>query len=281
MRSGSSIFAALAAVLFLASSCNEMPDGSGYVSGEGNTGGAQEEVEHDEDTGLQSSLDSYTSVETGLDVSGLCLNLACDSLIIAGDVGAVYVYDSFQLFNPVLEDREGRDFEAVTLDRESRSLYLATGDSHSLYRLAPPRYDSLILVKPIVIDSEGSGNERIEALAWKDANTLLIGNGSAPHLIAEFSPDSTYVRRIHEVNSVTSISDMCYDPESGYLWVLDGQAMSLVVLDGSFAFVKKYSLSFMQKKDNPEGLALDRVHNKIWAGCDGTGLIYSIDFQFD
>ena len=77
---------------------------------------------------------------------------------------------------------------------------------------------------------------------------------------------------------ITEIADLCYDPLTDWLWVIDSEARKFFVLSGDASeMLGYYSTGAIE---NPEAIFVDHAHSCIWVGDDygSTSHLYRFDF---
>ena len=78
--------------------------------------------------------------------------------------------------------------------------------------------------------------------------------------------------------AITEIADLCYDPLTDWLWILDSEARKFFAMTGDAeTMLGSYSV---KGTDNPEALCIDHVRSCVWVGDDygSTSYLYRYDF---
>ena len=212
------------------------------------------------------------------ELSGLCLSKDGDFLWGIHDKGTLYKIH----FDGTFEKQWYRDadFEGITIDPATGDLYIGLeSSSKSVYRVPAPNYnakDDNFVIK--VEGVEDMGNSGVEGIAWHKGN-LYFGTQTGARLF-EYSLDGTQLwkKSLRDVTStISEVGDLCYDPVSDYLWVLDsnsnkdkpqylGFTLYLFSGDGSKLLNTYYVGDFANW--NPEAVCVDHKNNCIWIGDD-------------
>ena len=78
--------------------------------------------------------------------------------------------------------------------------------------------------------------------------------------------------------AITEIADLCYDPLTDWLWIIDSEAKKIFALTGDAeTILGSYSI---KATDNPESVCIDHRNNCIWVGddCGDPSLLYKYEF---
>jgi chitinase len=224
------------------------------------------------------------------ELSGLCLSKDGDFLWGVHDKGTLYRIN----FDGSFEQQwyHDADMEGITLDPSTGDLYIALeSSSKSAYKLPAPTYNSyssLFAVEGV----ESMGNSGIEGITWHKGN-LYFGSQTGARLF-EYKLDGTQLSKksLRDVTSqISEVGDLCYDPVSDYLWVLDSNSnkdkpqylpFTLYLFNGDATeLLATYYVGDFANW-NPEGVCVDRAHGCIWISddCDSgnPSLLHKIEF---
>ena len=214
------------------------------------------------------------------ELSGLCLSKDGDFLWGVHDKGTLYKIH----FDGTFEKHwyHEADMEGLTMDPSTGDLYIALeSSSKSAYKLPAPDYNtysSLFAVE----GADKMENSGVEGIAWHNGN-LYFGTQTGAQLF-EYKLDGTKLSKksLRDVTStISEVGDLCYDPVSDYLWVLDSNdnenkpqylpyTLYLFTGDGSKLLQSYYVGDFADW--NPEAVCVDHKNNCIWIGDDcGSG----------
>ncbi|MBQ3723389.1 MAG: hypothetical protein II851_06730 [Bacteroidales bacterium] len=210
------------------------------------------------------------------ELSGLCLSKDGDFLWGVHDKGTLYRIN----FDGSFEQQwyHDADMEGITLDPSTGDLYIALeSSSKSAYKLPAPGYNSyssLFAVEGV----EDMGNSGIEGITWHKGN-LYFGSQTGARLF-EYKLDGTQLwkKSLRDVTStISEVGDLCYDPVSDYLWVLDSNSnkdkpqylpYTLYLFDGDATrLLATYYLGDFANW-NPEAVCVDHAHSCIWIADD-------------
>jgi Chitinase len=224
------------------------------------------------------------------ELSGLCLSKDGDFLWGVHDKGTLYRINFDGSFEQVWY--HDADLEGITLDPDTGDLYIGLeSSSKSAYKLPAPdysSYSSLFAVEGV----ESMGNSGIEGIAWHKGN-LYFGSQTGARLF-EYSLDGTQLSKksLRDVTStISEVGDLCYDPVSDYLWVIDSNSnkdktqylpFTLYLFNGDATqLLQTYYVGDFAHW-NPEAVCVDHERNCIWLGedCDSgnPSLLHRISF---
>lgn len=216
---------------------------------------------------------SWTEYSTSIKgLSGLCMNSAGDGLYAVSDGGLLYELAFDGTVGRTLCETT-HDFEAVTLDTATGTLYLADEGENAIYRFAN---GSLELVAKIDVPDGGVPNKGLEGVTW-DGHNLYIANQAEPTLILKFDLATKQVTEQIHIGFVTFLSDIEYDAAEGTMWILDSKGPKLYKCTLAGEVLKTWSVDFVAKA---EALALDRKNGCVWLGCDQTSRLYRVEIDF-
>lgn len=212
------------------------------------------------------------------ELSGLCLSKDGDFLWGVHDKGTLYRIN----FDGTFQKQWYReaDFEGLAMDPETGHLYIGLeSSSKSVYRVPAPGYngkDDNFTIK--VEGVENMGNSGCEGITWHKGN-LYFGTQTGAQLF-EYKLDGTLLwkKSLRDVTpTISEVGDLCYDPVSDYLWVLDSNSnkdrpqylpFTLYLFDGDATkLLATYSLANFANW-NPEAVCVDHKNNCIWIGDD-------------
>ena len=211
------------------------------------------------------------------ELSGLCLSKDGDFLWGIHDKGTLFRINFDGTFQK--QYYHSADFEAITIDPATGDLYIGLeSTSKSAYKIAAPNYNTHESIGFVVEGAESMGNSGVEGIAWHKGN-LYFGAQTGARLF-EYTLDGTQLSKksLRDVTStISEVGDLCYDPVSDYLWVLDsnsnkdkpqylGFTLYLFTGDGSKMLQSYYVGDFANW--NPEAVCVDHKNNCIWIGDD-------------
>lgn len=212
------------------------------------------------------------------ELSGLCLSKDGDFLWGVHDKGTLFRIN----FDGTFQQQWYReaDFEGITMDPATGDLYIGLeSSSKSVYRVPAPGYNGKDDNFSIKVEGvENMGNSGCEGITWHKGN-LYFGTQTGAQLF-EYKLDGTQLwkKSLRDVTStISEVGDLCYDPVSDRLWVLDsnsnkdrpqylGFTLYLFNGDGSKLLNTYYVGDFANW--NPEAVCVDHKNNCIWIGDD-------------
>ncbi|MCR5408048.1 MAG: hypothetical protein K6E61_02970 [Bacteroidales bacterium] len=212
------------------------------------------------------------------ELSGLCLSKDGDFLWGVHDKGTLYRINFDGTF--VKQWYREADFEGLTMDPATGDLYIGLeSSSKSVYRVPAPGYNAKDDNFTIKVEGvEDMGNSGCEGITWHKGN-LYFGTQTGARLF-EYKLDGTMLwkKSLRDVTStISEVGDLCYDPVSDYLWVLDSNSnkdkpqylpYTLYLFNGDGSkLLATYSLANFANW-NPEAVCVDHKNNCIWIGDD-------------
>lgn len=212
----------------------------------------------------------HTSVP---EVSGLCLAPDGNGFLAASDENGLYRVSRHGRTEDFFTE-ESMDCEGVTVDPENRDVYYVVEGAQEVWRVIAPDYYNKELV--CVLDEFGKDtNLGLEGITWYEDDEFFVGNQMHPAILYRYSLSKGIVDQV-EVKSTSEIADLCYDPETGYLWILDSERRTVNMCNIHGEMIHSYPVPFI---DNAEAIWLDRGNSCIWIGDDTSGNLYKIHFE--
>lgn len=225
---------------------------------------------------------------TGLaELSGLCISQDKTHMWGVGDDGKLYKIN----FNGTFEYVRslGGDLEGLTIDPETGNMYVAMEGDQRVAILRAPGYEKLSKLFDVT-EAADYGNSGLEGIAWYKGE-LWVGAQTGAN-IWRYALDGTKKegkRSLRDVKStISEVGDMCYDPVSDRLWVVDSNSnndkpqylpFQLYVFSGDAKkFIASYPLSSFTT-NNPEVVCVDRDHSCVWIADDSSNsYLHKVEF---
>lgn len=211
------------------------------------------------------------------ELSGLCLSEDEDFLWAVGDGGDLA---KVSFTGEVIDEWHiSGDTEAVSRHPETGDLLIGMEPGSVGIVKAPSFNKNQTLFK--INDAKGYGNAGIEGLTYYKDNRVYAGAQTSSHLfLCDLETGEVVVnKRLREIfPSITEIADLCYDPLTDWLWIIDSEARKITALTGDASqIICAYSVMGIE---NPESLCVDHKHSCIWVGDDygSTSYLYRFDF---
>ena len=130
-------------------------------------------------------------------------------------------------------------------------------------------------------DAKGFGNAGLEGLTYYKDGLAYAGTqtGSYLYLCNLETGEVLWRKGLREMYpAITEIADLCYDPLTDWLWVIDSESRRFFALTGDAGTM----LGFYSVRgiENPESICVDHVHGCIWVADDygSTSYLYRYDF---
>ena len=227
------------------------------------------------------------------ELSGLCLSADGTFLWGMGDDGSIA---RLSLTGEVLEEHWiGCDLEAVTIDPRNGNLIVGIEDCfnpkgtaeddyiwsyNGVGRIAGPNFRTVEGLFRIA-DAKSYNNAGIEGITYYKNGLVYAGAQANSHLFICDIDQNKVVGdiKLREVfPQITEIADLCYDPQTDWLWVIDSEARKFFVLTGDASEMLGYYST--GNIDNPEAIFVDHQHSCIWVGDDYGDVSHLFRFDF-
>lgn len=224
-----------------------------------------------------------------VELSGLCLSKDSDFLWGVGDNGNLYRIN----FDGTYENHwtYPADMEGITIDPATGDLYMAI-EPDRVYKLPPPYTGKTTLFH--VDQAAGMGNSGIEGIAWHHGELYLGAQTGATFWAYNLSGSKRQGgRSLRDIApTLSEIADLCYDPVSDRLWVIDSNSnkdrpayrpYTLYLFNGDATrLLATYPVGDFANW-NPETVCVDHAHGCIWladdCGDDHPSLLHKVEFS--
>ena len=225
------------------------------------------------------------------ELSGICLSSDGTFLWGMGDDGSIA---RLSLEGEVLEEHWiGCDLEAVTIDPRNgdlivgiEDLYNPKGSGEETYsyngvgRIAAPDYkvpEGLFRIAA----AKSYGNAGIEGVTYYKNGTIYAGAQASSHLfLCDLATGEVLdnVKLREKFPAITEIADLCYDPLTDWLWIIDSESRMFFALTGDAKSM--LGAYYTGQIDNPEAIYVDHQHSCIWVADDAgdPSHLYRFDF---
>ena len=211
------------------------------------------------------------------ELSGLCLHTDKSFLWGVGDQGNLVKVS----FDGSVEKvwSKGYDMESVTIDPETKDLYLGCEPNY-VYRILAPDYNKSEEVFTVE-EAKSYGNSGIEGISWYKDGMVLVGTQVGAYLWA-YKLDGTPVwRKCMKTVAIgmLEIADICYDPVKDQIWIICSETQSIYLFNGDATeHLATYKVPFA---GNSESVYLDYDNSCLWvADDDDVSELYRIDLTF-
>ena len=172
------------------------------------------------------------------------------------------------------------EHEAVTIDPATGDLLIGNEEPVSIYRVTGPDYSKRAKLFTIA-GTSSFGNAGLEGLTYYKDGLVLAGMQTGSYLFCcdLATGEVKWKKNMRDIfPAITEIADLCYDPLTDWLWILDSEARKFFAMTGDAeTMLGSYSV---KGTDNPEALCIDHVRSCVWVGDDygSTSYLYRYDF---
>lgn len=255
---------------------------------------------------ITSELEAYTGPEPKMpemgkrtkyaiqlnELSGLCLSEDGSFLWGIGD-GSEIARISFE--GELVSKANLKTTSGSTIDSEAISLRYDTGDlliggePSSVCRIPAAGVGDVFKESTYkgaeslfkIDDAKNFSNAGLEGLTYYKDGLAYAGTqtGSYLYLCNLETGEILWRKGLREMYpSITEIADLCYDPLTDWLWVIDSESLRFFALTGDAeSMLGFYSVRGIS---NPESICVDHKNSCIWVGDDygSTSYLYRFDF---
>ena len=226
------------------------------------------------------------------ELSGLCLS-ADDSFLWAVGDGSEIARISFdgQLVSKAnLKTTSGStiDSEAISLKYDTGDLLIG-GEPSSVCQIPASSVTHVFKESTFkgaealfkIDDAKNFGNAGVEGITYYKDSLAYVGTqtGSYLYLCNLTTGEVIWRKGLREMYpAITEIADLCYDPLTDWLWVIDSESLRFFALTGDAeSMLGYYSVRGIS---NPESICVDHKNSCIWVGDDygSTSYLYRFDF---
>lgn len=220
-------------------------------------------------------MHDYTVYEVEVqELSGLCLSMDKASLLACGDKGVVKSLS----FTGQATDlwAFASDMEGLTINPSDGDIYLSIEGKQEVHRLSAPDYHEQTVMFAVQ-EASGYKNNGLEAVEYFKDDILFVGSQQGANLW-QYRIDGTRISMISLSAFASEIAGLCYDDESGYLWVADSKKAKIFMCTVEGKLLATYDIQYI---DYAESVCVDRKHDCVWVGSDeDSSKIYRIEFDF-
>lgn len=157
------------------------------------------------------------------------------------------------------------DMEGVTIHPLTEDLYIAIEGRQEVARLAAPAYDTYETVFNVQEAIDGNyRNGGLEAVEYYKDDILFVGSQTEANLW-QYKIDGTLVSKISLSDFATEIAGLCYESETGLLWVTDSNQAKIFLFTAEGVLLATYHVPFIE---NLESICVDRERGCVWVASD-------------
>ncbi len=229
------------------------------------------------------------------ELSGLCLSEDGSFLWGLGD-GSEIARLSFE--GEVLEKASLKTTGGSSIDSEAISLNYDTGDlliggePASVCNIPKDKVGGIFSASTFkgvdalfkIDDAKGFSNAGLEGLTYYKDGLAYAGTqtGSYLYLCDLATGEVKWRKDLRTIfPAITEIADLCYDPLTDWLWIIDSESRYFFALTGDAeTLLGSYSTFQKGKIENPESICVDHAHSCIWVGDDYGSTSYLYRFEF-
>ena len=212
------------------------------------------------------------------ELSGLCLSADGSFLWGVDDNGGLgrFSFDGEVLYKKSF----GGEWEGITLDPATGDLLIGNEEPVSVYRMAAPGFDKKEKLFEVP-GTSGFGNAGLEGITYYKNGLIYVGmqTGSWLFCCKLENGEVVWKKELRTIfPTITEIADLCYDPLTDWLWIVDSESHRFFALTGDAETMLGYYS--MKGTDNPEAICVDHKNSCIWVGDDygSTSYIYKYEF---
>jgi len=182
----------------------------------------------------------------------------------------------------------GGDAEDVSINPETHDLLIGL-EPDGVGQVKAPDFNARATTLFNLAACKNYGNSGIEGLTYYKDGMVFAGAQSNSHLFLCDLATKTVLwdAKLYDVNRVSEIAGLSYDPLSGWLWIIDSEAKKIFVFavdhtvtDGKWAVSMDYIGAYPVAGSNPESVCVDRKNNCVWVGDDYGSTSYLYRYEF-
>lgn len=214
------------------------------------------------------------------ELSGICLSADGSFLWGVGDDGDIA---KISFTGELLEAKRyiGGDAEAISMDPVTKDLLIGLEDGYQgLGRIAAPEYTGSMTKVFKIAAAKNFGNAGVEGLTYyKDGYVYLGTQQNSELFLCNLETGEVVMdKQLYNRDRVSEIADLCYDPLTDWLWIIDSEAKKIFVFTGDMeTYLGAYPVGNIS---NPESVCVDHAQNCVWVGDDYGSTSYLYKFEF-
>ena len=228
------------------------------------------------------------------ELSGLCLSADGSFLWGVGDDSEIvklsFTGEVLPSSKAALKTTTGSsiDSEAISLRYDNGDLLIG-GEPSSVLRIPNEGIDNIFKEKTfkgveglfLIKDANSFDNAGLEGLTYYKDGLAYAGTqtGSYLYLCDLATGEVKWRKGLREMFPViTEIADLCYDPLTDWLWIIDSESQRVFALTGDAENMLGYYS--VRGTGNCESICIDHKQSCIWVADDdgSTSYLYRIDF---
>lgn len=221
------------------------------------------------------------------ELSGLCLTEDQDLLWSVGDDGDLA---KLSLEGEVLyKFHIGGDAEAVSRNPETGDLLIGL-EPDGVGVVKGPDFNTRVSTLFSIPKASNYGNAGTEGLTYYKDGLIFVGTQTDSRLfLCDLKTKKVlWDNALYNKERVSEIADLCYDPLTGWLWIIDSESKKVYVFavdhsetDGKWSVSMDYVGAYPVDGSNPESVCVDHKHSCIWVGDDYGSTSYLFRYEFE
>lgn len=222
------------------------------------------------------------------ELSGICLSEDGTFLWGVGDDGDLA---KLSLEGEVLYDFHiGGDAEDVSINPATHDLLIGL-EPDGVGVVKAPDYNARVSTLFSLVACKNYGNAGIEGLTYYKDGMVFAGAQSNSHLfLCDLATKAVlWEAKLYDKNRVSEVAGLSYDPQTGWLWIVDSEAKKVFVFavdhtidgEGKYSVSMDYLGAYPVAGSNPESVCVDQIHHCVWIGDDAgyPSFLYRYDFS--
>ena len=182
----------------------------------------------------------------------------------------------------------GGDSEDVSINPETHDLLIGL-EPDGVGVVKAPGYNTKATTLINIPACKSYGNSGIEGLTYYKDGMVFAGAQANSHLfLCDLATKKVlWSTMMYDVNRVSEIAGLSYDPLTGWLWIVDSEAKKVFVFavdhtvtDGNYNVSMDYIGAYPVDGTNPESVCVDRLNNCVWVGDDYGSTSYLYRYEF-
>lgn len=229
-------------------------------------------------------MGKYTkyTVKSFAELSGICLSKDEDFLWCVGDEGDL---GKISFTGEVLYTFHiGGDAEDISRNPETGDLLIGL-EPKGVGVVKGPNFNTKVTTLFNIDACKDYGNSGIEGLTYYKDGKILVGSQANSHLFLCDLEGKNVIwdKMLWSKELISEIGGLCYDPLTGWLWIIDSEAKKIFVVkvdetNGNISLIGAYSVRDVA---NPESVCVDHKHSCVWVGDDlGDDDSYLFKYEF-
>ena len=221
------------------------------------------------------------------ELSGICLSEDGEFIWGAGDNGDLA---KLSLEGAVLSEFHcGGDAEDVTINPVTHDLLIGL-EPDGIGVIKAPDFNTRVSTLFSLSACKNYGNAGIEGLTYYKDGMVFAGAQSNSHLfLCDLATKAVlWEAKLYDKNRVSEVAGLSYDPQTGWLWIVDSEAKKVFVFavdhtidgEGKYSVSMDYLGAYPVAGVNPESVCVDQVHQCVWIGDDADYPSYLFRYDF-